>query len=181
MFMCSLASFPYRSRGLGRYGGTSARPKVQTLMSVRLAGLVICCLLPRYQEYVPSKRLPPMLTSQSLHTMVIGLKTLCFKPGGAVTITLRMYHTVIDNRYQHSCGLYDIGMKTSVDVARTMTFAVMVFCHFTIIFSIRSGHNWFTYKMFTNRWLWLTIAFVTALTLLVLLVRECSHSLSLPL
>ena len=65
---------------------------------------------------------------------------------------------------------YMIGMKTSVDVARTMTFAVMVFCQFTIIFSIRSGHNWFTHKMFTNRWLWMTILFVTALTLLVLLV-----------
>ena len=65
---------------------------------------------------------------------------------------------------------YMIGMKTSVDVARTMTFAVMVFCQFTIIFSIRSGHNWFTHKMFTNRWLWLTIVFVTALTLIVLLV-----------
>ena len=65
---------------------------------------------------------------------------------------------------------YMIGMKTSVDVARTMTLAVMVFCQFTIIFSIRSGHNWFTHKMFTNRWLWLTIVFVTALTLLVLLV-----------
>ena len=65
---------------------------------------------------------------------------------------------------------YMIGMKTSVDVARTMTFATMVFCQFTIIFSIRSGHNWFTHKMFTNRWLWLTIVFVAALTLLVLLV-----------
>ena len=65
---------------------------------------------------------------------------------------------------------YMIGMNTSVDVARTMTFATMVFCQFTIIFSIRSGHNWFTHKMFTNRWFWLTIVFVTALTLLVLLV-----------
>ena len=65
---------------------------------------------------------------------------------------------------------YMIGMKTSVDVARTMTFATMVFSQFTIIFSIRSGHKWFTHKMFTNRWLWMTIAFVTALTLLVLLV-----------
>ena len=65
---------------------------------------------------------------------------------------------------------YMIGMKTSVDVARTMTFAVMVFSQFTIIFSIRSGHRWFTHKIFTNRWLWLTIVFVTALTLLVLLV-----------
>ena len=37
-------------------------------------------------------------------------------------------------------------------------------------FSIRSGHNWFTHKMFTNRWLWLTFVLVTALTLLVLLL-----------
>ena len=51
-----------------------------------------------------------------------------------------------------------------------MPWRVMVFCQFTIIFSIRSGHNWFTHKMFTNRWLWLTILLVTALTLLVLLV-----------
>ena len=65
---------------------------------------------------------------------------------------------------------YMIGTKTSVDVARTMAFATMVFSQFTIIFSIRSGYNWFTHKMFTNRWLWLTIVFVTALTLLVLLV-----------
>ena len=67
---------------------------------------------------------------------------------------------------------YMIGNRTSLDVARTMTFATMVFSQFTIIFSIRSGNNWFTHKMFTNRWLWLTIVFVTALTLLVLLVPE---------
>ena len=72
----------------------------------------------------------------------------------------------------NTLAAYMIGMKTSVDVARTMTFATMVFCQFTIIFSIRSGHNWFTDRMFTNRWLWLTIVFVTAITLLVLLVPE---------
>ena len=65
---------------------------------------------------------------------------------------------------------YMIGHETSVEAARTMTFAVMVFSQFTIIFSIRSGKNWFTHKMFTNRWLWLTIAFVTLLTLSVMLV-----------
>ena len=74
---------------------------------------------------------------------------------------------------------YMIGMKTSVDVARTMTFATMVFSQFTIIFSIRSGYKWFTHKMFTNRWLWLTIAFVTALTLLVLLVPGMQSLLKL--
>lgn len=67
---------------------------------------------------------------------------------------------------------YLIGNKTSLDVARTMAFAVMIFSQFTIIFSIRSGKNWFTHKMFTNRWLWLTIAFVTILTLSVMLIPD---------
>lgn len=67
---------------------------------------------------------------------------------------------------------YMIGLGTSVETARTMTFAVMVFAQFTIIFSIRSGKNWFTHNMFTNRWLWLTIAFVTGLTLSVMLIPE---------
>lgn len=67
---------------------------------------------------------------------------------------------------------YMIGLGTSVETARTMTFAVMAFSQFTIIFSIRSGQNWFTHKMFTNRWLWLTIAFVTALTLCVMLIPQ---------
>ena len=40
----------------------------------------------------------------------------------------------------------------------------------TIIFSIRSGSNWFGYKMFTNKWLWMTIFVVFALTLAALLV-----------
>ena len=65
---------------------------------------------------------------------------------------------------------YMIGLGTSIDTARTMTFAVMIFSQFTIIFSIRSGQYWFTHKMFTNRWLWLTIALVTAMTLAVMLV-----------
>ena len=65
---------------------------------------------------------------------------------------------------------YMIGMKTSIDIARTMTFAVMVFSQFTLIFSIRSGKEWFTYRFFSNRWLWLTILFVIALTLVVMLV-----------
>ena len=65
---------------------------------------------------------------------------------------------------------YLIGAKTSIDVARTMTFAVMVFSQFTMIFSIRSGKEWFTYRFFSNRWLWLTIVFVIILTLMVMLI-----------
>ena len=65
---------------------------------------------------------------------------------------------------------YFIGLQNGIDDARTMTFAVMIFSQFTIIFSIRSGSNWFGYKMFTNKWLWMTIFVVFALTLAALLV-----------
>lgn len=64
---------------------------------------------------------------------------------------------------------YLIGLQSSLEVARTMTFAVMIFCQFTMIFSIRSGEAWFTHRFFSNRWLWLTIAFVVILTMLVML------------
>lgn len=65
---------------------------------------------------------------------------------------------------------YLIGLNYSVDVARTMAFAVVIFSQFTIIFSIRSGNKFFTDRFFSNRWLWLTILFVTALTLAVMLI-----------
>jgi len=69
-----------------------------------------------------------------------------------------------------SLGAYMIGLEHSIETARTMTFAVMIFSQFTMIFSIRAGRQWFTHRFFTNRWLWLTIALVTTLTLLVMLV-----------
>lgn len=65
---------------------------------------------------------------------------------------------------------YLIGLQHSIDVARTMTFAVMIFSQFTMIFSIRSGNGWFTERFFSNRWLWATIVLVTGLTLFVMLV-----------
>ena len=64
---------------------------------------------------------------------------------------------------------YLIGTEHSIATARTMTFAVMVFSQFAMLFSIRSGDRWFGHKLFTNRWLWLTIAFVAVLTLIVML------------
>lgn len=64
---------------------------------------------------------------------------------------------------------YLIGLQHSIETARTMTFAVMIFSQFTMIFSIRSGNGWFTERLFSNRWLWATIALVTGLTLLVML------------
>ena len=63
-----------------------------------------------------------------------------------------------------------IGLEHSIETARTMTFAVMIFSQFTMIFSIRAGRQWFTHRFFSNRWLWLTILFVVALTLGVMLV-----------
>lgn len=64
---------------------------------------------------------------------------------------------------------YLIGLQHSIDAARTMTFAVMIFSQFTMIFSIRSGNGWFTERFFSNRWLWAIIVLVTALTLFVML------------
>ncbi|MBQ7856762.1 MAG: calcium-translocating P-type ATPase, PMCA-type [Alistipes sp.] len=65
---------------------------------------------------------------------------------------------------------YIIGHDTSLDTARTMTFAVMIFSQFVMIFSIRSGNKFFTNRFFSNRWLWLTIFIVVGLTLMVMLV-----------
>lgn len=65
---------------------------------------------------------------------------------------------------------YIIGLRTSLELARTMALAVMIFSQFIIIFSIRSGSNWFFHKFFSNRWLWMTIALEIGLTLCVLLI-----------
>ncbi|MBQ8807281.1 MAG: cation-translocating P-type ATPase [Bacteroidaceae bacterium] len=67
-------------------------------------------------------------------------------------------------------AVYFIGLQHSIETARTMTFAVMIFSQFTMIFSIRSGNSWFTERFFSNRWLWATIVLVTGLTLLVMLI-----------
>lgn len=65
---------------------------------------------------------------------------------------------------------YLIGLQTSIETARTMTFAVMIFSQFMMIFSIRSGNAWFTQSFFSNRLLWGSIVLVVALTLFVMLV-----------
>ena len=69
-----------------------------------------------------------------------------------------------------SIAAYRLGMGTSIEVARTMTLSVMIFSQMIIIFSIRSGSNWFWHRFFTNRWLWLSLLVVCALTFCVLLV-----------
>lgn len=65
---------------------------------------------------------------------------------------------------------YLIGLQNSIETARTMTFAVMIFSQLTVIFSIRSGNAWFTQGFFSNKLLWGTIVLVTALTLFVMLI-----------
>lgn len=70
---------------------------------------------------------------------------------------------------------YLIGLQHSIEVARTMTFAVMIFSQFAIIFSIRSGNSCFTHHFFTNKWLWATIILVTILTLIVMNVHSMQY------
>lgn len=65
---------------------------------------------------------------------------------------------------------YAIGLQSSVEIARTMTFAVLVFTQMTLILSIRAGrHNVFN-GLFINKYLWATIAIVCLLMLSVLLI-----------
>ena len=63
-----------------------------------------------------------------------------------------------------------IGAQTSLDAARTMTFAVLAFSQLTIIFSIRSGMHWVGRNLFANKFLWGSMVAVVALMAIVLLV-----------
>lgn len=65
---------------------------------------------------------------------------------------------------------YQIGLKESVEVARTMTFATLAFSQMTLIFSIRSGNESAFAMLFSNRYLLGAIGVVVGLMLLVLLV-----------
>lgn len=71
---------------------------------------------------------------------------------------------------------YQIGLHTAAApseataVARTMTFATLAFCQMTMIFSIRSGMEPAFRGLFSNGFLWGSIAFVIVTMLLVLLI-----------
>lgn len=65
---------------------------------------------------------------------------------------------------------YQIGLRTSIDVARTMTFAVLAFSQMTLIFSIRSGNENAFSMLFSNWLLWGAILVVMVLMLGVLLI-----------
>ncbi len=65
---------------------------------------------------------------------------------------------------------YFIGAQVSVDVARTMTFAVLVFSQMTLVLSIRSGHHFALRGLFSNKYLWGAILLVCGLQLCVMLI-----------
>lgn len=65
---------------------------------------------------------------------------------------------------------YKIGLHTSLDVARSMTFATLVFTQMFIIFSIRTKAQSAFKTMFTNGYLLGAIAIVVVLTLAVMII-----------
>lgn len=65
---------------------------------------------------------------------------------------------------------YNIGLRTSVEAARTMTFATLAFTQIAMIFSIRAQNHCAFRGMFSNRYLWGAVLAVIALMLVVLLV-----------
>lgn len=67
-----------------------------------------------------------------------------------------------------SLGAFFIGAKANNEVAMTMSFAVVAFSQLGVLLSVRTGDHMFTHKLFTNKYLWLAIAFVLVLMLSVL-------------
>ena len=65
---------------------------------------------------------------------------------------------------------YNIGLRTSVETARTMTFATLAFSQMTMIFSIRAQNHSAFRGMFSNRHLWGAVLIVIALMFVVLLI-----------
>lgn len=70
---------------------------------------------------------------------------------------------------------YNIGLQTSVDAARTMTFATLAFTQMTMIFSIRAQNHSAFRGMFNNRHLWGAVLVVITLMLIVLLIPSVQN------
>ena len=66
----------------------------------------------------------------------------------------------------------DPASAQALSVARTMTFATLAFSQMSLIFSIRSGMRNAFCDLFSNKFLWWSVAFVMATMLVVLLVPE---------
>lgn len=65
---------------------------------------------------------------------------------------------------------YHVGLESSTEVARTMTFATLAFTQMTMIFSIRTGYHAATNGLFSNKYLWGAIIVVLIMMLTVLLI-----------
>ena len=63
---------------------------------------------------------------------------------------------------------FRIGIQTSDEVARTMTFAVLAFTQITHVLNVRSPQHSAFRNMFTNKYLWGAIACVVGLMLIVI-------------
>ncbi len=63
---------------------------------------------------------------------------------------------------------FQIGMKTSVETAQTMTFAVLAFAQLTHVFNVRSNYYSAFRGLFSNKLLWGAIVLVATLMLIVL-------------
>lgn len=67
-----------------------------------------------------------------------------------------------------SLAAFIIGSRTSVEVAQTMTFAVLAFTQITHVLNVRTAHESAFKHMFTNKWLWGALVLVIALMIVVL-------------
>ncbi len=63
-----------------------------------------------------------------------------------------------------------IGAETSPQTGTTMSFAVVALSQISILFCVRAGHNAIVHHLFTNKYLWMAVAFVLTLMLGVMLV-----------
>ncbi|MDL2297236.1 cation-translocating P-type ATPase, partial [Bacteroidales bacterium OttesenSCG-928-E04] len=63
---------------------------------------------------------------------------------------------------------YKVGLQWGIDIARTMTFAVLAFCQITHVFNVRSNHYSAFRGLFSNKYLLGAIAIVIGLMLIVL-------------
>lgn len=69
-----------------------------------------------------------------------------------------------------SLTAYHIGLKTSVELAQTMTFAVLAFSQMTMVYTVRSGNHSAFRGFFKNKYLLGAIAIVFGLMMIVLCI-----------
>ncbi len=68
-----------------------------------------------------------------------------------------------------------IGARTSPETGTTMSFAVVALSQISILFCVRAGHNAIVHHLFTNKYLWMAVAFVLTLMLGVMLIPQAQE------